>query len=135
MVFFHRFIFSLFIDASLKDRCINNNNVRTPNGNHYSNQPNIFVTNIAATAPINTKGQHQSNAVTMPAPEDGSVLKKVISFTFDQTNNVDCMTEKATRPSFVPEKLHFSAYEQFKGKLMFKIRIYCDVYTYFVLGV
>lgn len=67
----------------------------------------------------------------MPAPEDGSVLKKVISFTFDQTNNVDCMTEKATRPSFVPEKLHFSAYEQFKGKLMFKIRIYCDVYTYF----
>lgn len=129
LVFFHRFIFLLCIDASLKDRCINNNNVRTPNGNHYSNQPNIFVTNIAATAPINTKGQHQSNAVTMPAPEDGSVLKKVISFTFDQTNNVDCMTEKATRPSFVPEKLHFSAYEQFKGKLMFKIRIYCDVYT------
>lgn len=52
----------------------------------------------------------------MPAPEDGNVLKKVISFTLDQINNADCATEKVARPSFVPEKLHFSAYEQFKGK-------------------
>ena len=52
----------------------------------------------------------------MPSPEDGSVLKKVISFTLDQMNNADGATEKAARPSFVPEKLHFSAYEQFKGE-------------------
>lgn len=65
----------------------------------------------------------------MPVPEDGSVLKKVISFTFDQMNNVDCVTEKAARPSFVPEKLHFSAYEQFKGKPIVSIlliRIHSD---------
>lgn len=99
------------IDATPTDQCINNNNIRTPN--HYGNQPNIFVSTVT---PIQTKGQHQSNPVTIPAqPEDGSVLKKVISFTLDQINNADCATEKAARPSFVPEKLHFSAYEQFKG--------------------
>lgn len=109
------FLPSTVIDASPKDLCINNNNVQTLNGNHYNNQQNIFVPNLT---PIRTKGQHQSNAVTMPAPEDGSVLKKVISFTLDQMTNADCATEKATRPSFVPEKLHFSAYEQFKGMLI-----------------
>lgn len=132
------------IDATPKDRCINNNNVRTPNGNHYGNQqPNGFVSNVTATAPIQipircTKGQHQSNSnqVTMPAPEDGSVLKKVISFTLDQMNNADGTTEKtssssSSRPSFVPEKLHFSAYEQFKGEftwvLYLSLTCYIDI--------
>lgn len=105
-----------------KDRCINNNNVLTPNGNHYNSyQPNIVIPN---TQPHN-KGQHQSNAVTMPAPEDGNVLKKVISFTLDQMTYTDCVTEKATRLSFVPEKLHFSAYEQFKGKCSYLHLIHC----------
>lgn len=110
-----------------KDRCINNNNLRTPNGNHNGthngNQANIFVPNAAAVIPtiatIQPKGQqqqqpqHQSNSTTFAVPEDGSVLKKVISFTLDQMKNAEKST---TRPSFVPEKLHFSAYEQFKGK-------------------
>lgn len=105
------------IDATPKDHCINNNNIRTLNGNHYGNQPNIFVSTVTPATPIQTKGQHQSNPVTIPVapPEDGNVLKKVISFTLDQINNADCATEKTARPSFVPEKLHFSAYEQFKG--------------------
>lgn len=115
-----------------KDRCINNNNLRTPNGNHNGthngNQANIFVPNAAAVIPtiatIQAKGQqqqqqsphqHQSNSTTFAVPEDGSVLKKVISFTLDQMKNAEKST---TRPSFVPEKLHFSAYEQFKGKFI-----------------
>lgn len=113
-----------------KDRCINNNNLRTPNGNHNGNQANMFVPNAAAVMPaiatIPAKGQqqqqqqqqhnqHQSSTTTFAAPEDGSVLKKVISFTLDQMKNAESKST-ATRPSFVPEKLHFSAYEQFKGK-------------------
>lgn len=107
--------YSTVIDTTPKDHCLNNNNIRTQNGNHYVNPPNICVPNVTPATPIRTKDQHQSNAVTMPAPEDG-VLKKIISFTLSQTNNADCATEKVARPSFVPEKLHFSAYEQFKGK-------------------
>lgn len=59
----------------------------------------------------------------MPSPEDGSVLKKVISFTLDQMNNADDATEKAARPSFVPEKLDFNAYEQFKGELTLNVSL------------
>lgn len=117
------------IEAMPKDRCINNNNLRTPNGNHNGNQANMFVPNAAAVIPtiatIPAKGQqqpqqqqhnqHQSSTTTFAAaPEDGSVLKKVISFTLDQMKNAE--SKSTTRPSFVPEKLHFSAYEQFKGK-------------------
>lgn len=110
-------LFSLtVIDTSEpRDCCINNNNIRTLNGNHHS-QPNNCVPNSALPNTVSLhrgKSQPQSNSVTMPAPEDGNVLKKVISFTLDQINNA----EKTARPSFVPEKLHFSAYEQFKGKL------------------
>lgn len=112
-----------------KDRCINNNNIRTLNGN----QQNICVpSNVTpSTAPSLQRGkgqqhqQHQSNSVTMPAPEDGNVLKKVISFTLDQMNNA----EKTTRPTFVPEKLHFSAYEQFKGNILYIHFVFvCFVY-------
>lgn len=101
-----------------KDRCINNNNLRTPNGN----QANIFGSNapvMPTIATIQAKGpqqQHQSISTTFPTPEDGNVLKKVISFTLDQMKNAEKST---TRPAFVPEKLHFSAYEQFKGKCAF----------------
>lgn len=106
------FFWKTVIDATPKDRCINNNNVRTPNSNYNNSQPSNFAPNIT---PIR-KGQHQSNPVAIQAPEDGNVLKKVISFTLDQMNSTDCVTEQTARPSFVPEKLHFSAYEQFKGK-------------------
>lgn len=85
------------------------------NGNFHSNQANMCISNVTpSTESLEYgKGQpHQSNSLTMPAPEDGNVLKKVISFTLDQMNNA----EKVTRPIFVPEKLHFSTYEQFKGK-------------------
>lgn len=118
-----------------KDRCINNNNLRTPNGN----QPNIFVSNatvMPTIATIQAKGQqqqqpqqqqHQSNSTTYPTAEDGNVLKKVISFTLDQMKNAEKST---TRPAFVPEKLHFSAYEQFKGKSTICAWTYTCIYKY-----
>lgn len=102
--------FAAVIDTPSKDRCINNNNVRTPNGNHHYNHQQKEQLRI--------KGQHQSNALTMRTLEDGNVLKKVITFTLE--NNGEYATTpttcKTTRPSFVPEKLHFSAYDQFEGE-------------------
>lgn len=114
-------IFPLIVmDATPKDRCINNNKVRTLNGNDNGSQTKVCATNLLPSTPIRAKDQHQSrsNQLTVPAPEDGSVLKKVISFTFDQMNNVESATEKETRLPFVPERLHFSAYEQFKGEFI-----------------
>lgn len=107
------------IDAAPKDRCINNNNVRVPNGNHLGSQPNQFSSNIAAATTQN-QSKDPIQSVTMPTPLDGSVLKKVISFTLDQMNSGESATEREARPSFVPEKLHFSHYGQFKGNHLHK---------------
>lgn len=108
-------LFHAVVDEPISDRCINNNNLRTPNGNHYNNQLNAFVSSIT---PICTKNQQPTNLVTVAVPEDGNVLKKVITFTLDQKNNADYVNEKTSRPTFVPEKLHFSAYQQFKGEFI-----------------
>lgn len=55
-------------------------------------------------------------------PEDGSVLKKIVSFTVEKIHSENA-TAKLSRPSYVPEKLNFSAYERFEGELssFFKI--------------
>lgn len=86
----------------------------------------IFVQNSSPITPIRsqqaTDAQHyqpteQPNTMTVSTPEDGNVLKKVISFTIEQMNNGEHATSnKSTRPTFVPEKLNFSAYEQFEGE-------------------
>lgn len=107
------------IDATPKDHCINNNNVRTPNGNHLGSQTGVFVSSVN-TATLNpTKALHQPVSVPVQVPEDGNVLKKVISYTLDQLNNAENVSEKISRPSCIPQKLHFSAYEQFKGEPTF----------------
>lgn len=46
---------------------------------------------------------------------DGNVLKKVASFTVERTNS-DNTASKISRPSYVPEKLNFGAYEKFEGE-------------------
>lgn len=48
--------------------------------------------------------------------EDGSVLKKIVSFTLDKISNAENSVIKAARPSYVPEKLNFTEYERFEGK-------------------
>ncbi len=46
---------------------------------------------------------------------NGNVLKKVASFTVERTNS-DNTASKISRPSYVPEKLNFGAYEKFEGE-------------------
>ncbi|KAJ6648194.1 Protein cappuccino [Pseudolycoriella hygida] len=48
---------------------------------------------------------------------DGNVLKKVASFTVERTNS-DNTASKISRPSYVPEKLNFGAYEKFEGQML-----------------
>lgn len=57
-----------------------------------------------------------SSLTTAPTVGDGNVLKKVVSFTVERTN-FDNTTSKVSRPSYVPEKLNFGAYEKFEGEL------------------
>lgn len=93
--------------------------MRTPNGNNLGSQTGIFVSSVNTATSNPTKGLHQPVSVPVPALEDGNVLKKVISYTLDQLNNAENVSEKISRPSCIPQKLHFSAYEQFKGEPMF----------------
>lgn len=48
-------------------------------------------------------------------PLDGNVLRKVASLTLDKAT----IDSKVNRPKFVPEKLDFSLYEKFEGKLYY----------------
>lgn len=70
---------------------------------------------------------HQETSTTPPPPPsfsvpaattpagDGNVMKKVVSFTVERTNS-DNASLKLLRPSYVPEKLNFGAYEKFEGE-------------------
>lgn len=72
--------------------------------------------------------QHQLNTMPSSTPEDGNVLKKIISISVEQFNNTEHSASKsvaATRPTFVPEKLNFSAYERFEGKFIFMDHVPC----------
>lgn len=59
--------------------------------------------------------QHQLAPVCSTSQGDGNVLKKVASFTVERTNS-DNTASKISRPSYVPEKLNFGAYEKFEGE-------------------
>jgi len=60
--------------------------------------------------------QQQIAPVCSPTSQgDGNVLKKVASFTVERTNS-DNTASKISRPSYVPEKLNFGAYEKFEGE-------------------
>lgn len=60
--------------------------------------------------------QQQVASVCSPTSQgDGNVLKKVASFTVERTNS-DNTASKISRPSYVPEKLNFGAYEKFEGE-------------------
>lgn len=104
--------------------CTNNNSTKAINGNVP------LITNTQATPPTSQPALQrppQKHSNTMPAAmqsatEDGSVMKKIISLSVEQFNNIEnsigkvaSTTVTQTRPVFV-EKLHFSAYEQFEGE-------------------
>lgn len=61
---------------------------------------------------------------------DGNVLKKVASFTVERTNFENTTSSKVSRPSYVPEKLNFGAYEKFEGKFVFGWTKICSRVTY-----
>lgn len=60
-----------------------------------------------------------SSAPFITADDGGNVLKKIVSFTVDGSRfHSENATAKVSHPSYVPEKLNFSAYERFEGELL-----------------
>lgn len=67
-------------DTPARERCINNNNIQTLNGNHYNQRPAIYIENSSSiVTPIRQKGQNGITArqLQMPLHDDNNVLKKV----------------------------------------------------------
>lgn len=73
---------------------------------HFTdNETTASVTTPTLTSPsTGNVGKNSTSA--------GSVLHRVISLTATHADNM----AKVSKPAFVPEKLHFSAYEKFEGK-------------------
>lgn len=73
---------------------------------------------ITASTTIAEQQQQQQN-VTQKASSNGNsgskVLQRVISLTTANHNDSNNFA-KQTKPSFIPEKLQFSAYEKFEGE-------------------
>lgn len=97
------------------NRCINNNDARVLNGNQLTSKGGTLNTVPVLQSQQQQQEEHSSNVIILPTPEDGSVLKKIVSFTVEQKNTAEHSASKATCPTFVPEKLNFSAYERFEG--------------------
>lgn len=60
--------------------------------------------------------QQVASVCSSTSQGDGNVLKKVASFTVERTNSDNTASSKISRPSYVPEKLNFGAYEKFEGE-------------------
>lgn len=74
---------------------------------------------MAGTPLASTAASEPASAPFINADDSGSVLKKIVSFTVDGSRfHSENATVKVSRPSYVPEKLNFSAYERFEGKLV-----------------
>lgn len=114
----------IIVNNNANNNHTNNTCTKTINGN----VPLIAFT--APTPPTQQKHRQQKHSNAMPtamqsSTDDGSVMKKIISISVEQFNNIENSMGKAapmpvttTRPDFVPEKLHFSAYEQFEGEFV-----------------
>lgn len=75
-------------------------------------------TTTAAVAPFLATTPTTANGLLLTPAGDGNVLKKVASFTVERTNFDNTTSSKISRPSYVPEKLNFGAYEKFEGKFV-----------------
>ncbi|XP_070509313.1 protein cappuccino-like isoform X2 [Chironomus tepperi] len=63
----------------------------------------------------------QQTVTTQKVSSNGSgskVLQRVISLTTANHNDSNNFTKQTTKPSFIPEKLQFSAYEKFEGQML-----------------
>lgn len=81
-------------------------------------QTDTQLTPTTPQPPTTLALQPEGPGQTPLTPEDGSVLKKIVSFTVEKIHSENAMA-KLSRPSYVPEKLNFSAYERFEGELFF----------------
>lgn len=121
----------------VNNRIITNNNCsKAINGNI----PLITYSSMTPPGP-GTIVHHQQSPKTPTAmppsgADDGNVLKKIITLSVEQFNNVEnsmgktmaSVSKTNTRPAFVPEKLHFSAYEQFEGEFIVRYRFVFKFY-------
>lgn len=74
---------------------------------------------IAAAATTTTTIEQQQPSVTSiqkTSNGNNSVLHRVISLTTANHSNENSNFTKPTKPTFIPEKLQFSAYEKFEGE-------------------
>lgn len=63
--------------------------------------------------------EQQQTVTAQKTSSNGSgskVLQRVISLTTANHNDSNNFTKQTTKPSFIPEKLQFSAYEKFEGE-------------------
>lgn len=83
---------------------------------------------VMTGAPLASTASTSASAPFITADDGGSVLKKIVSFTVDGSRfHSENATAKVSRPSYVPEKLNFSAYERFEGKLVLWIFFYSSI--------
>lgn len=113
-------------DSPARERCINNNNIQTPNGNHYNQRPAIYIENSSqVVTPKRQKGHNGLNPMQMPLYDDNNVLKKVSNLEqLHHGGGYSTTPVGKTTRIYVPEKLHFSAYDRFEGKYSSKPILY-----------
>lgn len=71
---------------------------------------------IAATTTLEQQPTLASTAVIQKTSNGNSVLQRVISLTTANHSNENNSFTKPTKPTFIPEKLQFSAYEKYEGE-------------------
>nr|XP_019549917.2 LOW QUALITY PROTEIN: protein cappuccino [Aedes albopictus] len=87
--------------------------IKTPNS--------LYATPLSTTqTPDSTRTggcNEQWTTPKLPVGE-GNVLRKVVSLSSGKASDSAPVGSKILRPSFVPEKLNFSAYEKFEGQML-----------------
>lgn len=68
---------------------------------------------VTAQTPTKSSGNGNNSKASNGS---GKVLHRVISLTTANHDNVSGKTAAKQSPTYVPEKLHFSAYEKFEGE-------------------
>ena len=68
---------------------------------------------VTVQTPTNSSGNINNNKASNGS---GKVLHRVISLTTANHDNLSGKTTAKQCPAYVPEKLHFSAYEKFEGE-------------------
>lgn len=71
---------------------------------------------VTTQTPTKSSGNGSNNKASNGS---GKVLHRVISLTTANHDNLSGKSVTKQSPQYVPEKLHFSAYEKFEGEVLF----------------